>query len=266
MSDYDLFGDFEPEQPATLEEDKPVSRPPKDKKPKKRKKPSSGGGFYNFLAFLFLAATIGVIALVILLVNNPWVAFNPFQPPIPQPSVTLFPSPASGGPDSTPTRIPTALSSAATRTPTLPPSSTGLTLVPTGPNPLTTYPFTVQNEAVTYTRYSGGCNGLYLVGQVFNLQGEPLVCGQLGASLPCRPVAVKGENFSTIVFTGSAQQWGPSGYEVYLNSRPIEAEFKVQLLETTGAALSEVITVKTLASCEQNMAVVNFIQIRDFEP
>ncbi len=266
MSDYDLFGGYEPEQPATLEEDKParVPKPPRPKKPRNRR------GMYDALAFLFLGGTVGLVVLVVVLALNPGLPFNPFPRGGLQATPTLIQAPggpAGPGPSGseTPTRIPTALPVAGASTATPPPAvPTGLTALPIFPSPLTTFPFTIQNEAVTYTKHPKGCNGLWLVGQLFNLDKQPLVCGPLGRPLPCLPVQVIGENFSTIQYTGSATQWGPSGYEVFLNSTPIEAEFQAQLLNSNGQPLSEPIVVHTLASCDQNVAVVNFIQIRDF--
>ena len=119
------------------------------------------------------------------------------------------------------------------------------------------FPFTLQDEAVTYTQNFNdeGCAWLSIAGQVFDLNGNPL---------PGLAVQVTGENFEQIEFTGTAPQYGPSGYEVFLNSTPIEAEYVVRLLNTTGMPLSEPIVVRTLSSCERNVAIVNFIQNHEF--
>jgi len=265
VSDYDLFGGYEPERPATLEEDKPESSPKKGKKPRSKR----GNSFYNTVAWLFVGGTLGVIAVVAVLFLNPNLPFNPFPPETLVPTPTLIElgsgSVPSSQPAGTATRVPTAASvSSGALTATVQIAPTGLTALPAGSTPLTSFPFTIQNEAVTYTRHPKGCNGLWLVGQVFDLKQEALVCGPVGRPLPCLPVQVIGDNFSSIQFTGSASQWGPSGYEVLLNSTPVEAEFEAQLLNTNGQPLSEPIIVRTLATCDQNVAVVNFIQIRDF--
>lgn len=262
-----MFGGYEPERPATLEEDSPEPPSPKRKKPSKRR----SSGFYNVIALLFIGGAIGMIALVLLVAQNPNLPFNPFPPQTPAPTPTLFVFNTSGGSASVGspapvTRIPTQppLGSGAT-TATAPAIPTGLTPPTVNSTPLTSFPFTIQNEAVTYSRHPNGCTGLWLVGQIFNMEQQPLVCGPLGRPLPCLPVQViSDEGSSAIQFTGSAPDWGPSGYEFLLNSTPVEAEFEVQLLNTNGQPLSEPIVVRTLASCDQNVAVVNFIQIRDF--
>jgi hypothetical protein len=96
---------------------------------------------------------------------------------------------------------------------------------------------------------------LSIAGQVFDIDGNPVV------SLP---VQVTGENFEQIEFTGTADPFGESGYEVFLNTEPSEAEYEVRLLNTTGMPLSEPVIVRTLDSCEGNVAIVNFVQNREF--
>jgi hypothetical protein len=91
------------------------------------------------------------------------------------------------------------------------------------------------------------------------------VFAQNNGPLPGLPIQVTGTIFQgAIQFTGSAPRWGDSGYEFNLNSTPVEDQFVVQLLNTTGQPLSEPVVVKTLASCDQNVAVVNFIQSQPF--
>jgi hypothetical protein len=250
VSDYDLFGDYEPEHPATLEEEKP--RSPRRKKP-------SGGGPYNLLAVLFLIGTVGIVVFIAIVIQNPTSPLNPFPP------VTLVPTPTLiqiGGQDALP--ITPEATSSGLRFPTTIPditlspgasilaSPTGFTPLPGGTPTISVLPFALQNEAVTYRKHPDGCKGLWLIGQVFDIDGGPL---------PGLPVQVTGSVFQgAIAFTGSAPRWGGSGYEFNLNSTPVEDQFVVQLLNTTGQPLSEPIVVKTLASCEQNVAVVNFIQ------
>lgn len=254
MSDYDLFGEYEPERPATLEEEKP--RPPRRKKP-------SGRGVYNLLAFLFLIGTAVVIGLIVIVVGDPTSPLNPFPPATPLPTPTLIQFDGLSNLPITPPITPSA-----TRFPTSIPlnaltpggfdltSPTGVTPLPGATLTLSVMPFTLQNDAVTYLKHPDGCKGLWLVGQVFDQNNGPL---------PGLPVQVTGTVFQgAIDFTGAHPRWGQSGYEFELNSTPVEDQFVVQLLNTTGQPLSEPVVVKTLASCDQNMAVVNFIQSQPF--
>lgn len=265
MSDFDFFGDFEPEHPATLEEDKPEPpKPPKPKKPRK-KRPPAPPGFYNAIALIALFGTVGVLVAVVMLINNPTLPFNLFPPHKPEPTPTLFllgaPSDSPGVmtpiPSSERTLPPPPPGFDLTSTVVLPPSPTGLTPFPGSTLEITILPFSLQNNAITYTKNTNeqGCSWLSIAGQVLDMSGTPL---------PGLPVQVTGDGFDQIVFTGTADKFGPSGYEINLNTQPIEAEFLVQLLNTTGEPLSEPVLVRTLDSCEQNVAIANFIQTRDF--
>lgn len=259
MSDFDMFGDFEPEKPPTLEEDRPAER---QKTPEKKSR--QPGGIYNLIAFVFLLGTIGVIAAGVFLALNPDSPYNPLPPNTPIPTPTLFvlgeaadETPLPATPSPAPTETVSTVEATATETRTPMPSPTGLTEQPGATNTVAVFPFTLQDEAVTYTQNFNeeDCAWLSIAGQVFDLDGDPL---------PGLPVQVTGENFERIVFTGTAVQYGPSGYEVFLNSTPIEAEFVVRLLNTTGMPLSEPIVVRTLSSCDRNVAIVNFIQNHEF--
>ncbi len=257
MSDFDVFGDYEPERPATLEEERPQR-----KKEESRQRERQPGRFYNFVSFVFLLATVVVLVVSVLLIQNPYASFNPFPPHTPTATPTLFvldeaeevvlpptwtPSPTvTEGPSPTPRAT-------ATLTPTLMATATGVTQPPGATNTIAVFPFTLQDEAVTYIQNSNeeGCAWLSIAGQVFDLNEAPV---------KGLPVFVTGDNFEYMVFTGTAPQFGPSGYEVFLNPTPIEAEYIVRLLNTTGMPLSEPILVRTLSSCESNVAIVNFVQ------
>jgi len=130
-----------------------------------------------------------------------------------------------------------------------------MTAPPGSTNTIAVFPFTLQNEAVTYTKHPDGCDGAWIVGQVFGLNGDAVL------SLY---ILVTGQNFESATFTGTAKQWGESGYEVFLNPTPIEDEFLVRLYGSTGQPLSEPIVVRTLSACERNVAVVNFVQNHEY--
>jgi len=118
-------------------------------------------------------------------------------------------------------------------------------------------PFTLQNEAVTYTQHTTGCEGLFVVGQVFDLEQKPLK----GLA-----VIARWDGNSSLGWSGYATQWGESGYEITINNKPVELEVEIQLLAGTGQPLSEPIVVRTLDTCDRNVAIANFIQNHPFSP
>jgi hypothetical protein len=267
VSDFDFFGDFEPERPATLEEDKPEPpKPSRPKKPPKKRKPAPPG-LYNAITTGAILGTIAVVVVVVLLIQNPTLPFNPFPPIRPQPTPTLFVLDSGSVEPGVMTPLPASQRTLPapppgfdlTSTAELPPSPTGLVPIPGSTLELTILPFSLQNNAITYTKNTNedACNWLSIAGQVLDIFGNPL---------PGLPIEVTGDGFDQIVFTGTAEKFGPSGYEVNLNNKPIEAEFLVQLRGTTGQPLSETVVVKTLDSCEQNVAIANFIQTRELAP
>ena len=115
------------------------------------------------------------------------------------------------------------------------------------------FAFTLQNETLAYIPYSGteGCDYLAIAGQIFDANGDPLT----GI-----PVIVRGDEFEQLQFSGGATDYGPSGYEVYLNDSPYEGEFTIKLVSETGFDLSEEVVVRTHDSCDENVVIVNFVQ------
>ncbi|MBI4770298.1 MAG: hypothetical protein HY784_07795 [Chloroflexi bacterium] len=73
---------------------------------------------------------------------------------------------------------------------------------------------------------------------------------------------LEGGGLDTDALTGSATAYGPGGYEHFLDSRPKDTAntFRVQLLNTSGAPLSDVIVVDTFNDCAKNLILVNFVQ------
>jgi hypothetical protein len=224
--------------------------------------------------------TVVVAGVTLLFTQEQFVysSWNPWPPRPPEPTPTLFVLPSLTPTFLAPTPLPTMTSSPEPPTPTLTPFSIPLTTTPTiegeseegeetptisigeSTAPTATpssYPFTLQDNAVTYieNQNEDGCAWQSIAGQVLGMDGDPI--RQL-------PVQVTGENFEWLAFTGSAPEFGPSGYEVWLNNTPLEAEYEVQLLNTTGLPLSEVIVVQTLSACERNVAIVNFVQNHEY--
>lgn len=277
MSDHELYDDYEPAPPPTLEEERPA----------RRRRTAQGGGdlFFNTAALFFVAASIAVVLVAALLVHDPTLPINPLPPATDAPTPTLLALGGSaGGGDiveqteplpsatpipiltSTPVPSPTTTPSATPRpavTPagTITPGTPDTTGTPDGDatNTPSPFAFTLQNEELEYIEYEGeeGCDYLAIAGQIFDVDGEPL----LGV-----PVVAEGDEFfSALDFSGNVTDYGPSGYEIYVNDEPYEAEFTVRLVSETGMPLSEDVIVRTDESCERNVVLVNFIANRPLD-
>ena len=117
------------------------------------------------------------------------------------------------------------------------------------------YPFTMDNDSPTYTQNfanNAGCNWLGVAGQVFDLDGDPVPNGAYMIWVP--PPA----DYYTL--TGGAPVYGPSGWEIYLNSHPEVATYHLQLFTPSGTPVSEEYEFTTVDSCDQNLVLINFVQ------
>ena len=119
------------------------------------------------------------------------------------------------------------------------------------------FPFTVQGDGplpIQNFANSAGCNWMGIGGQVFNIEGNPII-GLV--------VHLEGGGQFLDAFTGTKTAYGAGGYEFFLKDRPIETkgEFKVQLLDQNGATpLSDLVVVDTFADCAKNLLLINFVQ------
>lgn len=267
MSDFPKFGGA---SPATLEEPKPGS---------------GSTALYNIMTFLFLGLTVLAVLFVAAIFLNPGASYNPFPPQPTPPTPTLFIIPSATPtieieqlpPTWTPAVTPTLLEPVATE---VVPGGTPVAETPAEATPLggeaegtpattattlpgtptfSPYPFTPQEGTPEYTQNpedSGGCDYLGIAGYVYDLNGEPVD----GIA-----VVVTGENFETLFITQFTLAYGAGSYYVELNKAPIEAEFEVRLWSVSGQALSDVVVVRTRATCEENLIFVNFVQNHEFE-
>ena len=160
--------------------------------------------------------------------------------PTAEPSVTVtFPPPTN-----TPTITP---SPTATSTPGPPPTAT----VTRAPYPFTksvTSPMYLQNFA-----NNAGCEWMGIAGEVLDLNGNPVGAGQYR-------VHVWGSGIEARVPAGGAVAYGPSGYEQFLFNAPVIRDYNVQLETESGSAVSQVYSVQSRSSCNQNLVIFNFIQ------
>lgn len=253
----------------------------------------SGGGEWliDLITVIFLIASVILLSGTVLIISNPDVSFNPFplaalptQFQTPTPTITFTPSitptptetPLPPTPTATSTAPPTATS---TVTPSITPTSVlpGIESVPTvtliatldigeggstpDPNdgsipldPLSPFPFvarTVRYEANTNDQ---GCQWLSIAGNITGLGGEPVLD---------LAVEVSGVDFQFVEFSGSAPAFGESGFEVPIASSPGRDEYAVRLVGPVGIPISDYVNVTTGSACDTNVAVVEFVQVRD---
>ena len=98
-------------------------------------------------------------------------------------------------------------------------------------------------------------------GQVIDMSNAPVIglIIKLGGRL-------QGVRFSEdlISLTGLALSYGRSGYEFKLADQPIASrgQLWIQLLSQEGGPLTGPINFDTYESCEQNLIIIDFVQIR----
>jgi hypothetical protein len=106
-----------------------------------------------------------------------------------------------------------------------------------------------------------GCNWMGIGGQVIDMSNAPVIglIIKLGGRLP-------GVSFAEdlISLTGLALSYGRSGYEFTLADRPIAShgQLWVRLFSQAGSPLSEQVFFDTYDSCEQNLIIIDFVQVR----
>lgn len=209
-------------------------------------------------------------------------SFTPSNTPVPTdtstptPTVTLTPT-ATNTPTTTPTRTftpgPTATftpsptqTATATATASLTATATAtltFTPSPTGPSPTPTntqspYAFIIQQGTPLLRdnfANAAGCNWQGLAGQVINERGEALVGIQIrvtGDGIP--------EQFT---ISGTNTFYGPSGWEVAVDNKITTGRYRVELI-ANGQQVSPTVEIVFPNSCQQNLALINFVQTRPF--
>jgi hypothetical protein len=198
---------------------------------------------------LAIAADANTKTAVALLPTN-----TPTETPLVPPTATFTPSPTI-----TPTQFiePTAPATAqpagptATFTlgPTLPPLVSGPTESP--------FPFAARDQVVFTQNFANtaGCNWQGIGGQVFDLNGQPLVNIR---------VHVFGSGVDLFAVSGSNTLYGVSGWEIQLTNGITTNSYVVELQSAQGTIISPQIAITFPADCARNLAVINFVQTRPF--
>lgn len=245
---------------------------------KNRKKPRKmGAALINLLSILLALCIIAVLGFSLIIFINPHSSLNPFPPPVakaaqPTGEMVQISSPtATAPPTATQTPAPTA-TTPPRPTSTLPPSPTPFILYTLSPTPEPTdppegYPFILQESGViaiaNISHPDLGCNWMGVAGQVFDLSGGPVtgLLIRLGGKIPGLDATKE-----MLSLTGAALNYGRVGYyEFTLADQPIESQQSVwvQLVNQEYLPLSEKIYFDTFDSCDKNLIIINFKQVRE---
>jgi hypothetical protein len=133
--------------------------------------------------------------------------------------------------------------------------------IPVAPLPAPTkeavFPFGLQERTVTLVPQEVypelGCTWQGIGGEVLGPDGEP-VTGMI--------VHVRGSDLDTFVVSGTAPAYGASGWETFVGEEVNSDVYFVQLMQTDGELASDVVRVRFSSSCQGNLALVNFVQLR----
>ncbi len=234
--------------------------------------------WYNRLALIFLLLTPLLFICYLLILINPTFLLNPFPPRTAQALATLAPT-LTPQPTYTPTRTPTntgtptvtprpTWTTAATATPhpTLDLKVTGTprgsllaTRTPTGtPTPTpgpTQSPFNYTAEVLYQRAQLYGTNWSGIAGLIFglDLKHQPGIGVKAWGDEPLGPSG-------QLLPSGTASQYGPSGWEFTLGDKPISGKYYVQLYGSTGEAISPIVEVELKGDPRANLAYIIFRQ------
>ena len=222
----------------------PAEGPVKIQSMAHRKRPP----LWKIFLYVVLSAVILVLFFWVLGLNQ----VGPFVKVTPTPTgiVSLTPSPTVTCTNtSTPTIRPSATPTA---TPTFTPTATEKPM----PFVLKGSPQALSNDLL---HPELDCESLIIGGQVWDLQDAPVIglTVHLGGQLGQYEV-----DYYTL--TGSAEIYGESGYEFILENPRLACEdtLWIQLEDPSGLPLSSRNYLKTSESCQENLILVNFKQVR----
>ena len=238
-----------------------------ERRRRRRQRRQRSNVFWNFMTVITVLATVALVGVLLLIFSNPYISINPFPPPT-MPALVALPTSTSTlvamPPTWTPTLKPTDTPEPATATNTL--EATGTTAVETQSPAATgggTYSFELQGapSAVRSETFkpATGCTWQGVAGQVVDMQGQHLV--NIGIVLKGM---YNGKTISTQTISGTHTEYGDSGYEFQLGTTLIASTglLSIQLVDQAGLPLSEKVIFDTYETCDKNLVLVNFRQVK----
>jgi len=238
---------------------------------KRQRKP--GDVLFTLGTYYFLASSLCLIVYFVIVYLDPYTPINPFMPPTAAPVEEL--SSSLSGDQATPqatwtispasTETPAPLPSAtrqSTPTETLIPYPTPTDVILATSQPISTTEglahFVAQEGTPDYIPYSGGCTGVYVAGNVIDIDDRPVVL------MIVRAIGtIGGQTINFEVLTGSNTDYSESGWEIKLSDQLISTPGTISVgLYAQGVLdpISDLVVINTYNDCSRNLAVVNFVQ------
>jgi hypothetical protein len=227
------------------------------------------------MTILVLLGILALACVFVVIFTNPYSFLNPFPPPTPRPTSGLPTATPTTDmlllpPSWTPTLAPTLPpSQTLTPTETLPHTPTPITITPSPtaslPPPQGGYPYEVRTgspKAIPNIYHPElACSWMGVGGQVVDMSDAPVTGLIIRLGGRAQGVSIQD---NTYTLTGVALNYGRSGYEFKLADQPVASRqaLWIQLLNQAGVPLSEPLYFDTFESCEQNLIIIDFKQVR----
>jgi hypothetical protein len=241
---------------------------------KRRKRRQSSDVFWNLLSVCLALATVAMIAVMLMIFSNPSVSFNPFPPPTmpvlavyPTATPTLVMMPATWTPKALITKPPVPTNTPTPVVITATPEPTQIAATDTPTIQVTTdqsYTFSLQGNPTgvrsTLFKPETGCTWQGVAGLVVDMQGRPVI----GRAIVLNGMYGGKTINSQQTISGTHTEYGDSGYEFQLGTTPIASSglLSIQMVDQAGLPLSAPVIFDTYGTCDQNLVLINFKQIK----
>ncbi len=254
---------------APTDEAKPVIQPQPAPMPitSKKRERRYGKWYHDVIALIFMIATIGLMVVFVTIWRDPWSSLNPLPPATTFIEVSWTPDMTALAvyfADQTATAQAENAPMVTNNTPSAPnivtsPQNATPIVIPALDTPTGTISFTISEAGVLYIPNANGrgCNWSSIGGTVTDVTGQPLN----GYAIQIVDIE-EPTRLNVVVTSGSSLNFGVGGFELALGSTPRIRSYRIQLFDSANNAVSEPFQIFTREECDQNVAVVNFIQVR----
>jgi len=246
---------------------------PKEDKPKQK----FGTILLTLGTYYFLASSVFLIAYFILIYINPYHPLNPLMPPTPAaeesnldvvsatstvPQATFTLTPTVNEMQGSAVELPAQFTPTATFIPYPTPTDVVLATSKPADTPEGLVHFSARENSPSYIEYGGGCSGIFVAGNVVDINDRPVVL------MTVRATGTIGEQTIDLdVLSGSHTEYSESGWEIQLSDQMINTSGMITIgLYAQGNKfdpISDLVVINTYDDCSRNLAVVNFVQVQE---